>query len=395
MRTFAQNPKAPQQTASPKFTIPGQAHSRQSREVNSLLHLQVTIENQAVLRRLKANSEDVKEGSTTSGTARLGHDFSRIAIHAPVAPATQTKPAIHKPGGEYQEEADSVREVAERGISGSGGPLPHSEAIQRSFGRHDVSSIRAHVGGPAAGASRAIGATAYTIGNEVAFIRAPDLNTAAHEAAHVVQQRAGVNLLRGVGQQGDPYEQHADAVAARVVEGRSAEHLLDRHTGSGGPAVQRFAFLNETQIEKSDKNFTPKMKDFVTDTIPRNYTSVDEFKKHAGKQTDYLGNLADGTWMRFSPTGINLLGENHTKVTLDKVVPAVGSKSFIDERFTSDVLKPGSGFQKAYEVRTRNGSRSSASRKRKTSSSSAPSRCFPRWASRSTSRFPTSRARSR
>ena len=70
---------------------------------------------------------------------------------------------------------------------------------------------------------------------------APDLHTAAHEAAHVVQQRAGVQLKSIDGGASDPYEQHADAVADAVVAGRSAESLLDRTpAGSGGGiAVQR------------------------------------------------------------------------------------------------------------------------------------------------------------
>jgi hypothetical protein len=60
-----------------------------------------------------------------------------------------------------------------------------------------------------------------------------DLFTEAHEAAHVVQQRGGVQLKGGVGQAGDAYEQHADQVASLVVQGKSAESLLDRHAGGG------------------------------------------------------------------------------------------------------------------------------------------------------------------
>jgi hypothetical protein len=49
----------------------------------------------------------------------------------------------------------------------------------------------------------------------------------------VVQQRGGVQLAGGVGAEGDPYEQHADAVADLVVQGKSAESLLDQHAGPG------------------------------------------------------------------------------------------------------------------------------------------------------------------
>lgn len=124
-----------------------------------------------------------------------------------------------------------VQASAARGTTGSGEALPHGEAIQRLFGRHDVSGVRAHTGPVAQQASRDIGAKAFATGHNVAFDCAPDLHTAAHEAAHVVQQRAGVHLKGGVGQAGDAYERHADAVADRVVAGRSAEGLLDEMAG--------------------------------------------------------------------------------------------------------------------------------------------------------------------
>ena len=122
---------------------------------------------------------------------------------------------------------DEVFRHAREGLTGSSGGLPHLEAIQRSFGQHDVRDIHAHVGGEPAAAARAIGAQAYTIGSSVAFARTPDLRLAAHEAAHVVQQRAGVRLAAGVSRARDPYERHADAVAERVIRGESAATLLD------------------------------------------------------------------------------------------------------------------------------------------------------------------------
>ena len=85
-----------------------------------------------------------------------------------------------------------------------------------------------------------MGARAYATGNDVAFQSSPDLHTAAHEAAHVVQQRSGVSLKGGVGQAGDRYEQHADAVADLVVQGKPAERVLGQMAvAGGGPAIQR------------------------------------------------------------------------------------------------------------------------------------------------------------
>lgn len=140
-------------------------------------------------------------------------------------------------------DTNAVQEAAAQGVSGGGSALPHGETIQRLFGRHDISGVEAHVGGTAATSSAAIGADAYATGNHVAFASAPSLHTAAHEAAHVVQQRGGVQLKGGVGEVGDPYEQHADAVADRVVRGKSAEPLLDQMAGgsNGGPAIQRLS----------------------------------------------------------------------------------------------------------------------------------------------------------
>ncbi len=141
---------------------------------------------------------------------------------------------------EAQRDPDEVRAAADEGTSGAGGALPHVDRIQRSFGRHEVMHVKAHLDAPAAAAADKMGALAFAVGEHVAFGGAPDLHTAAHEAAHVVQQRAGVHLKSGVGEAGDAYERHADEVADRVVRGESAEALLDRHAGAGGrAAIQR------------------------------------------------------------------------------------------------------------------------------------------------------------
>ncbi|MBA2321536.1 MAG: DUF4157 domain-containing protein, partial [Deltaproteobacteria bacterium] len=62
-----------------------------------------------------------------------------------------------------------VASIASTGVASGGGPLPHVDEIQASFGSHDVTGIDAHVGGEAASAAGAIGAEAYATGNDVAF----------------------------------------------------------------------------------------------------------------------------------------------------------------------------------------------------------------------------------
>ena len=123
-------------------------------------------------------------------------------------------------------DAATTHAAAAEGLQERASTLPHLEQIQRSCGAHDLSHVEAHVGGKAADATQKMGAEAYATGDHVAFGAAPDLHTAAHEAAHVVQQRSGVHLSEGVGSSGDRYEQHADAVADAVVRGDSAEPLL-------------------------------------------------------------------------------------------------------------------------------------------------------------------------
>jgi hypothetical protein len=69
----------------------------------------------------------------------------------------------------------------------------------------------------------------------------PDLRLAAHEAAHVVQQRRGTGA-RPAGFGCDANEHHTDAIAELVVRGASAEVALDRAStggGSGAQVVQR------------------------------------------------------------------------------------------------------------------------------------------------------------
>ncbi|MBK7198212.1 MAG: DUF4157 domain-containing protein [Myxococcales bacterium] len=134
-----------------------------------------------------------------------------------------------------------VRAAAATGVQSGGSQLPHLDKIQASFGgAHDLSGVRAHVGGEAAAASAQMGAQGYATGSDVAFAQQPDLFLAAHEAAHVVQQREGVQMKGGVGQAGDVYEQHADKVAERVVAGQSAADLLPASAGGSGGAVQMY-----------------------------------------------------------------------------------------------------------------------------------------------------------
>jgi hypothetical protein len=161
------------------------------------------------------------------------------------------RPAIQARSGASPFDPDSeemralIRDAADRAIAGGGGKLPHLAQIQKAFGRYDVSQVEAHVGGTTDAAVRAMGAEAFAAGSHVAFAGAPSLFTAAHEAAHVLQQRAGVDVDGGVGRDGDRYERHADAVAERVVRGESAVDLIESFIGPA-PAAAPGAAAAET-----------------------------------------------------------------------------------------------------------------------------------------------------
>ena len=160
-------------------------------------------------------------------------------------PATPTGPAVASAQSEPNGIADPPREtedpartpaaIAAQGFEGAAQKLPFAERIQASFGRHDVSGIKAHQGPAAHRAAAALGADAYTLGSQIAFGRPPDLFTAAHEAAHTVHQLAGVQRAGGIdGGASDPYERHANEVARAVVAGKSAEPLLNGVVGASG-----------------------------------------------------------------------------------------------------------------------------------------------------------------
>jgi len=163
--------------------------------------------------------------------ALRGVDFATgEALLAP--PPTDSPVQLSAPATDASE---TTHALARAGTAGAGGALPHRDRIQASFGRHDVTSIHAHTDSGAQSASRQMGAQGFATGDRVAFAEpSPSLHLAAHEAAHVIQQRAGVALSRGVGARGDAYEQHADAVADAVVRGESAEALLSQVAPGGG-----------------------------------------------------------------------------------------------------------------------------------------------------------------
>src|SRR5437762_3182163 len=122
-----------------------------------------------------AMSDRYGKGSKDSGSSTAqpaGAAPARAPGRATLTGALQLRAAG---AGSDAGNAGDAQETADRGVSGAGGELPHAGQIQAAFGKHDVSGIRAHVGGPASDANQALGAKAYATGNSVAFGAAPDL----------------------------------------------------------------------------------------------------------------------------------------------------------------------------------------------------------------------------
>jgi Domain of unknown function (DUF4157) len=124
----------------------------------------------------------------------------------------------------------SVHRVAASGVSGAGSARPHLDRIQEASGpAHDVTGVRAHVGGEAGEASERMGAS----GEQVAFRDAPDLHTVAHEAAHVIQQRPGAPDDRDASPgNGQARDGHAEATRDEEAPGVVAAHAGAPEQGS-------------------------------------------------------------------------------------------------------------------------------------------------------------------
>ena len=135
-------------------------------------------------------------------------------------------------------------------VVGKGGGRPLDLEVRADMEAQlgsDFSDVRIHAGDKAARSAAAISATAYTVANEVVFGRGyfdpasqDGKHRLAHELVHVQQQRHGVvpgaDRIGGVtiSDPAGPFEQEAEATAARVASGpslRAAGDLRGHHRG--------------------------------------------------------------------------------------------------------------------------------------------------------------------
>ena len=277
MRTFAQKPKASQQPTSPKSTIPSRAHFGQSREANSIPHLQRTIGNQAVRRMLQTNAEELEEGLASTALPRFAYDFSQIPVHPRSQAIVHAKLTESLPGDISEQGADHTSEqimrtpepklqracpcgggcpkcqmgqpgreherrqpkrlqpdnpgqtavppIVDEVLATPGQPL---DAATRAFMEprfgHDFGRVRVHADTKASASAEAMDARAYTVGQHIvlgAGQPSPESLAGrlllAHELAHVVQQSRGGPAP--VLTPSAPHERDAHAAAMAVAAG--------------------------------------------------------------------------------------------------------------------------------------------------------------------------------
>lgn len=136
-------------------------------------------------------------------------------------------------GGEVADDTSGVNALLERPSSAGGAPVPEPlrGRFEESLGAR-LADVRVHTDTNAAGASGAIGARAFTVGQDVFFgagqydpASKPGQHLLAHEVAHTVQQAGGapqVHPKLAVTNQGDAVEVEADRAADAMVAGQPA-----------------------------------------------------------------------------------------------------------------------------------------------------------------------------
>jgi hypothetical protein len=337
MRTFAQKQNQPQKPVSSSLARPNLATHGPTHREHPLLHLQRTIGNQAVLRLLQTNAEELKAGLTGTASPSFEHDFSRIPVHAPVPITMQPKLAVSTPGDIYEQEADHISEQVMRmpqpklqRACACGGGCPgcqteqpsqehqrlqtkhvgagdpgHAEAppivheVLRSPGQpldtttrafmeprfgHDFSRVRVHSESAAEQSARDVNARAYTVGQNIVFgpgSFAPGTHEGrrliAHELTHVVQQNGGT--------------------VSRPSPGQGELHLSKSPLASTPPAPTHVSHRPVLQCfptyrggSATKNNLTPKEKDLATglSTFEDPEKAIGDNDKAAKIETDKL-----------------------------------------------------------------------------------------------------------
>ncbi len=134
-------------------------------------------------------------------------------------------------------------------LAEAGRPLdPDLRQQMESSFQADFSTVRVHDGGVATTSARALGARAYTVGEEIVVGEGgSDPQTMAHELAHVVQQRAGevdgrpTSAGFSLSDPGDRFERAAEATAEAVATGTGGREAVPAAVAGPAASAQRIA----------------------------------------------------------------------------------------------------------------------------------------------------------
>jgi hypothetical protein len=242
VRTFAQKPRAAQDTNSPDSAKPGRSLTGRRR-----------VQHTALQTRGAGSNEAPHADPFVRDASGFGHDLSRVPVRRAAHANVQTKLKIDEPGDAYEQEADRVAEQVTRtseprlqracacgGEAGAGGscdacnrkkslqrkaegggavgnvppqvgsalaaPGRPLDAATRSFFEsrfgHDFSRVRVHTDDAAAASVRA---HAFTVGERIVFAANQYRPTThegrrllAHELTHVVQQSGADSSAPGL-----------------------------------------------------------------------------------------------------------------------------------------------------------------------------------------------------
>ena len=133
---------------------------------------------------------------------RFGHDFGKMRVHS-IAPQRSPSDLIIGPADDsYEKEADHVADMIMKS--------PHTCEIKGIESGYDFSRVRLHLDGSAAKSAHAIGARAFTVGQDIVFGSGEyDPGTSAgkrliaHELVHFIQQSGG-EPSASIQRDGDP-----------------------------------------------------------------------------------------------------------------------------------------------------------------------------------------------
>jgi len=217
--------------------------------------------------RTHATSHDVElENRNAEVPGRRSASASLRSSDAPMASGILMRKAH---GGTVDRNAEQAVGAAS-GSTGRGLPDDLRSRFEQSLGA-DLSSVRIHTGSESQVAAEAVGARAYAVGNDIHFAAGQydpgsegGQHLIAHEVAHTVQQRGGMQQPQfklAVSSGGDSHEIEADRAADAMVRGtpaavsggemmisRKGEPKADEAEGDGKPEKPKYPSFKDSSV---------------------------------------------------------------------------------------------------------------------------------------------------